>query len=335
MSNLIVKEKIIIPKIYVWVLIYLVGIGIALVITNYQRKIDFERFNTQIDEELQGNSAIADYVFYADKGELHDAYLSDFKILDRPTGAKELRTKNFTIAFKPSQSNESQSGYLKDYYTSQITRWNRLKDIKQYFESEPFSGFELYTIKRDGTDFIINKYWSGDMAYLVSDKQYYPGYSSEYYNSPDYYLPKFRPSINKCYEGAAEYLLKESKAQKLEGVGGKTYSFQFIKSKFYHLEQNFPKYINFLDSVFVQFEKEGKYNPTIQSENITKRTSANDGLIYDSYSKVWYKSITNGYRIEEIENAFTKRFMINLIVISLFISLIRLILVYRNRISFK
>ena len=335
MSDIDVKKKVVIPKIFIWVIVYLIGIVIAYFVATIQKEKDLTAFKNKIDEYYAGHNSIYDYVLYGDEGELLDAYISDYKIFDLPTDNKELRTKRFTIAIKPNETTTSSNEYWLSTLKDQKEKWNRLKDIKQYFESENFSGFHLVILKKDDAYYTLENYWSGDMAYLVPDKEYYEGYNSPYFSSPGYYLPKYRPSINKCYEGAAEFLAKESKSQKIDGASSKYYSLPGLKSKFYHLEQNYPRTIQVFDSIFMQFEKEGKFNPVLTQDAITKRTSANDAVIYDSYSKVWYKSLTNTYRLEETKNQLLYSVLINSAVVIFLITCIRFYLYYHKRVVFK
>lgn len=332
------QEKVIrIPKRKMIVLIYPLGILIALLITYFQKKNDLEDFQKRIDTILNGHNSVCDYVNWGEKGELLDTYMGEVMLSSRlHTGNSELRTDKFSLAEKPNGDEDINNPMLGDYYKSKIKKWNRLKDVKQYFESDRFSGFDMVILKKNKESYSVLNLWSGDMAYLVPERNYYKGYQGEYFSSPGYSMPTGRPSIETCYEKAAEFIIKDGGHERVAGSYSNINAIPFMNSKFYKLDQGYFQSTRSLgDSIFIKFEKDGQFNKVINQDPITKRTNLGDASIFNSQWIVWYKEIDNSYFIAPVKYSFLKYSIINSLVTTFFMVLINLIIFYRKKIVFE
>jgi hypothetical protein len=324
-----------IPKRKMIFLIYPLGILIALIITYFQKINDLENFQKRIDTILNGNNSVCDYVKSGEKGELLDAYMDEVKLFGLHTGNSELRTDKFSLAEKPKGDEDINNPQWGDYYKSKIKKWNRLKDVKQYFESDMFSGFDMVVLKKNEESYSVVNLWSGDMAYLVPERNYYKGYQDEYFSSPGYSLPTGRPGIEMCYEKAAEFIIKDGGHVRVDDSYSKINAIPFMTSKFYKLDQGSFQSRRLADSIFIKYEKDGQYNKAINQDPITKRTNLGDASIFNSQWIVWYKEIDNSYFIAPVKYSFLKYSIINSLVVTFFMVLINLIIVYRKKVVFE
>ena len=324
-NNIEVTEppKIKIPSIALLFLSFLLCIGLAYYIVYNQRQNDSEEINKKIDDILNGKSAITDYTFEGIDGQLYDVYLgSMLEGLD--DNINVVKTEKRSLAYKPTSSSNSDD----------IKRWNLFKDLVQYYETAPLSGFNVLRLERNSTIFSITSEWSGDMAYKVPATRHYEGYSNEYFSSPGYDLPTYRPTIGKCYEEAAKFLTsdKEDKSY-VAGSFNSISSFKDIETIFFELKQRYPIYTRFPDKIHVYHGEGIGGGDLINEKKITDATSANDSSVFTSQWIVWYKSITNTYEIQEKNGVFIKYWLIYSIIGISISTLIYFFLKFRKRLT--
>ena len=332
-KSIVEPTKIKIPSILFLFLSFGLCVVLAYFIANTQRQNDSKEINKKVDDIFKGNAAITDYNFDGSDGQLYDVYLSSF-LGGIGEDKNVIRTKKRILAYKPI-SNFEDDKYAA-FNNEKQKQWNLFKDFVQYYETAPFSGFDVLRLEKNSSTFSITKSWSGDMAYKVNATKHYDGYSSEFYSSPGYDLPTYRPSVGKCYEEAAKYLSSEKEDKSYEaGSFGKILSFNDIESIFFEIKQRYPKYSRLLNKIHVNHGESIGEGDVIDNSTITDATSANDASVYNSQWIVWYKSLKNTYAIEEKKGVFNKYWIIySLIGIGL-ASLIFFILKYRKRIAFN
>jgi hypothetical protein len=278
-------------------------IGITYFITNSLRKNDLDEINKKIDLVFQGKNAVSDYSYDGTDGQLYDVYLSSF-FEGIGDDKNVVRTKKRILAYKPADVED-------DKYTSnndgKKKQWDLFKSLVQYYETNPFNGFETIKAEKNTSYFTITNCWSGDMAYKVPETKHFSGYSSEYYSSPGYDLPTYRPSVGKCYEEAAKFLTVEEADKSYEaGSYNKIYSIPQTESKYYEVKQHYPIYTRLGDKIHVNYGKGIGEGDAIDNNKITDATSSSDAAVFNSQWIVWYKSVINTYGIEEKSGAFYK-----------------------------
>ena len=306
--------------------------GITYLITNSLRKNDIDEINKKIDLVFQGKNAVSDYSYDGTDGQLYDVYLSSFfeSIGD---DKNVVRTKKRTLAFKPIDSEDDK---YAAYNEEKRKQWDLFKSLVQYYETNPFSGFETLKAEKNTSSFSITNCWSGDMAYKVPESKHFSGYSSEYYSSPGYDLPTYRPSIGKCYEEAAKFLTVEKPDKSYEaGSYNKIYSLPQTDSKYYEVKQLYPIYSRLGNKIHVNYGKGIGEGDAIDNNKITDATSSSDAAVFNSQWIVWYKSFTNTYGIEEKSGVFYKYWSIYTIIGFILISVVFFLLRNRKRISIK
>jgi hypothetical protein len=327
------QDKIKIPSILFLFIFYGISIGIAYFIASSQKQNDLNEINKKIDEIFKDKSAVTDYTFDGSNGQLLDVYLSSF-FEGIGDDKNVVKTKKRILAYKPT-SNNSDKDDNSTYNENQLKQWNLFKDFVQYYECDPFSGFNVLRIEKNLTTFSIIKSWSGDMAYKVAESKHYPGYSSEYYSSIGYDIPTHRPSVSNCYEGAAKFLTSEKEDKSYEaGSFNKISSFTDIETKFYEISQRYPKYTRLLNKIHVDMGNKSE-GDVIDNSKITDVTSANDASVFNSQWIVWYKSLTNSYYVEEKKGVCNKYWLIYSSIGIAMMTIVFLGLKYRKRISLK
>ena len=172
------------------------------------------------------------------------------------------------------------------------------------------------------------------MAYKVPATRHYEGYSNEYFSSPGYDLPTYRPTIGKCYEEAAKFLTsdKEDKSY-VAGSFNSISSFKDIETIFFELKQRYPIYTRFPDKIHVYHGEGIGGGDLINEKKITDATSANDSSVFTSQWIVWYKSITNTYEIQEKNGVFIKYWLIYSVIGISISTLIYFFLKFRKRLT--
>ncbi len=273
------------------ILSILISIGIAYI----QKNKDLISFNQKINELMSGKTAISDYSYDGTDGKLLKVYRSGLFDGIFTSGDKDnvIKTQNHDLAYKPNDNiKEGDNSY---YWNEQQRKyWDLFKDLKEYYESEKFTGFTAQKLERNGEVFTLNYMWSGDMAYKVPASRHYEGYSSEYYSSPGYDIPTYRPTIGKCYEEAAKYLTVEDKDKTyIEGSFKKIDQFEYLESDFFEIEKLNHKYYKALDTIYVENAKSENRGHVIDDQKITKQTSRTDAYVYTTQWIVWYKSYSN------------------------------------------
>lgn len=315
------------------ILSILISVGIAYL----QKNKDLNSFNQKINEMMSGKTAISDYSYDGTQGKLLKVYRSGLFDGIFTSGDKDnvVKTQNHDLAYKPNDNiKEGDNSY---YWNEQNRKyWDLFKDLKEYYESDEFTGFTAQKLERNGDIFTVNYMWSGDMAYKVSATKHYEGYSSEYYSSPGYDLPTYRPTIGKCYEEAAKFLTVEDKDKSyLEGSYKKMDGFEYLESDFFEISQLYPKYYKGLDTIYVENGRDENRGFVIDEQRITKQTSRTDAYVFSSQWIVWYKNYTNRYSIEKKKYALLK-FSSIYSMIGIFLTfIIFYIIKYRKKIEFK
>ena len=323
-------------NVFLYIGIFL-SILISVTAVFFQKNRDLNSFNQKINEMMSGKTAISDYSFDGTQGKLLKVYRSGLFDGIFTSGDKDniVKTQNHDLAFKPNDNIKEGDNF---YYWNEQQRkyWDLFKDLKEYYESEKFTGFSAQKLERDGDVFTAKYMWSGDMAYKVNASKHYEGYSSEFYSSPGYDIPTYRPPVGKCYEEAAKFLTVEDKDKSyLEGSYKKIDRFEYMESDFYEIIQRYPKYYSSLDTIFVDNGPDNSRGHIIDDQKITKQTSRTDGSVFTSQWIVWYKNYTNKFAIEEKKYALLKySSLYSLIGISLTF-VIFFIIKYRKKIEFK
>ena len=315
------------------ILSILISVGIAYI----QKNKDLNSFNQKINEMMSGKTTISDYSFDGTQGKLLKVYRSGLFEGILASGDKDnvVKTQNHDLAYKPNDNiKEGDNSY---YWNEQDRKyWDLFKDLKEYYESTRFTGFTAKKLERNGDIFTVNYMWSGDMAYKVSASKHYEGYSGEYYSSPGYDLPTYRPTIAKSYEEAARFLTVEDKDKSyLEGSYKKIDNFEYMESDFHEVEQLYPKYYKGLDTIYVENGRDGSRGHVIDNQKITKQTSKTDAHVFTSQWIVWYKDYTNRYLIEEKKYALIKYSSVYSLIGIFLTFVIFFILKYRKKIEFK
>lgn len=344
-------NKIKIPSIILLFLLYGISIGIAYFISFSQKQNDHNELTKKIEDIFGVKSAITDYTFDGTDGQLYDVYLSNFRSDNGFTGLEDriydylgyadkdekdiVRTKKRTLATKPSTLNPDQEKNAT-IYENKLKQWNLFKDLVQYYECKQFSGFDVIRLEKNSSEFSITKSWSGDMAYKVAESTHHAGYSSEYFSSPGYDIPTYRPSISNCYIGAAKFLTSDREDNSYEaGSFNKILSFTKLEGKFYEVSQNFPKYTRLFDKIKVHHGPTFGEGDLIDDTKITDATSATDASVYTSQWIVWYKSITNTYSLGEKNGVFIKYWVLYSTIGIAIMTLLYFGLKYRKRIALK
>ena len=310
------------------------AICLAVVIVYLQKQKDLDQLQTRINKLMSNKSAISDYTLENTDGTLHKVYFSNMLLGNE--GEKNMVGFDKKILavkpyYDPSISQET------EVYKESLKKWNFFKELKEYYQSEPYTGFTVKRLeKNDDLSFSSTYMWSGDMAYKVLSSTHYEGTDYGYFSTPGYDIPTYRPSLKKCYEGAATFLTIEKKDKSyLEGSYKKISSIENIESKFFEVKQQFPKYSFWNDTIFVEQDKTGIRSHIINNSKITKQTSSDDAYVFTSQWVVWYKSYTNTFSIKPKEWAFiTQAFIYSLVSCSI-ITLIYFGVKYRNRIKFN
>lgn len=334
-TNEVVNEqsKIKISSTLILFLCFVLCAGVTYLITNTQRKKDLEEINKEIDAAFKERNAVSDYSFSGTDGQLYDVYYSS---LFEDIGSNDrnvIRTKKRILAYKPADAIDQKFELYNDEKKKQ---WNLFKNLVQYYETEPYYGFETIKAEKSNSTFSIVKCWSGDMAYKVPETKHYAGISNEFYSSPGYNIPTFRPSIGKCYEEAAKFLTVESADKSYEaGAYSVINSLPNTESKFYEVKQRFPIYTRTGNKIHVNWGEGIGEGDAIDNYKITDATSAGDGSVYTSQWVVWYKSITNSYGIEEKKGIFYRYWLIYSAIGFLIIFIFFFFIKNRQRISIK
>lgn len=317
------KAKIKIPAFLFLLIGVIISVIVSYFFTDFQRKKDLEEFNKKIDATMSGKNNISDYSFGSTYGKLYKVYVSD----EFP-GTKSARTEKRVLAYNFGTKTEDSEQEMKT--------WDLFSSLYEYYESEPYTGFTVYKLSRINDRFKLTYSWSGDMAYKIPEKRFIQGYSSEYFSSPGYEVSNYRPSISKCYEDAAKFLtVEDADNSYLAGSYNTINGFPSLNSDFHEIQQSFPKYYYFADTIFVNHSMGEKRGYVIDYNKITPQTSRTDSRVFDNKSVVWYKSYTNSYYVVEKEKVFMKKTSIYS-GIGIFIScLIFFYVRYKNRIEIK
>jgi len=320
------EKKIKIPSIILLIAFCAMGILITYFIASIQRQNDLNEINKKIDAIFKDKSIITDYSYDGTDGKLYDVDLLPLN--------NTIETHNVILAYKPASGSYVDTNNAS--YQSQLEQWNTCKEFIQYYESIPFSGFEVLRLEKNSTSYTITESWSGDMAYTAPETKHYDGYSNDYYSSPGYDIPTYRPSVYQCYKNAAEFLTSGRSDSSYEAGGyNKISSFDEIQTGFYEISQLYPKYHRYPNRIHVEINLDDTGNVTDNSFQWTDATSYGDVAISNSQYRVWYKSMTNTYAIEEKSGIFYKYWGIYSVIFITLITLCFFGLKYRKRITFK
>lgn len=333
-ENEIGKKKIRVPIFLVIALGVSICIGASSIIVYFERSQDLQSFKKEIDNLFKGNTAISDYSYTTTSGEMYRVFLSNFWGLE--SGEKNMvRTEKHTLSYKPTLK-EGAKDYEVQRYNKELRDWNDFKELVEYYEADKYTGFTALRLEKYYDGYIIENFWSGDMAYKVSEYKHYPGYSSNYYSSPGYDLPTNRPSVSEAYKEAVKFLTVENEDKSYEGGSFSAISsFPRKESNFYEIEQDYPRYSYYSDTVFVEWRPNEPRGHQIDNNKISRNTSSTDGSVFNSHWIVWYKSYKNEYSIKERGLVFAKKVSLYSTVLSVvFISLFY-IFRYRKRIQIQ
>lgn len=96
-------------------------------------------------------------------------------------------------------------------------------------------GFTIYELTKESDGFVKTITTSGDLNYKEAESVYEPPqYFNGYKISDGYNRSNYRPSVQKCYDGSYEYLLKgDEKDRKLSYTPGKLTDIKNFPSGFY------------------------------------------------------------------------------------------------------
>jgi hypothetical protein len=303
-------------------------------IVSIQKKNDLVSFKKSINELMSGKNIISDYDFRGVDGKMHKAYFSDLLDGGFRSSIKNsvIRTDKFILAHRPLDY--VKEGDLTFTHNEHNKReWEIFKDVKEYFESKMFTGFKVKKLENNGDRFYLTEIWSGDMAYKVLATKFVQGYSNEFYKSPGYEVPTYRPSIEKCYEESAKFLTVEDKDNSYEaGSYNKIDRFTDLQSDFHEITQLYPRYLRLLDSILVDNGEGGK-GMMIDRRTITEQTSRNDARVFTPQWIVWYKEISNNYAVSEKKNASLKYILIYSLIGSIALMLLFYYIKYKNKIE--
>ena len=166
-------------------------------------------------------------------------------------------------------------------------------------------GFSIYELTKENDGFVKSITTSGDLEYKESEY----GYNSGGYFFSGYYTSNHRPSVQKCYDGAYEFLLKGNEDDRKQS---------YTPNKLTEIK-NFPN----------GFRTE--YHFTSQHEHPTEFYSSQNGggKVYTDEYELEYNIEKTYYKVKENEEAINKSLLINSsiggfsgIIIALIISLI-------------
>lgn len=325
------KTNIKIPSFLLVIVFLLIFVGISYGIVSYLKQRDFAKINAQIDNIFNGKTSISDYRKLGNNGILYPVTQVP---LFEGTGGEDVivKTKNATLAIKPTPPN-----FGEDLnYQNRLKKWNEFKDLVQYYECGLSSGFTTLHITKDGADFTLEESWSGDMAYKVPESIYHPGRDLGYGVVTDSYTtPTFRPEIFSCYEAAAKYLTVENEDKSYEGGSyEKVDNFKYLSTRFYKIEAIGTKYSHVGNDAYFT-SSAGSFNKIIRDSRITDATSADDAAVFTSQWIVWYRTISNNYRLVEDTKAFNKFWEIYSIFGAVLSFLIVVILKYRKKVTLQ
>lgn len=330
------QQKIKVHPVFIIFFGLLVSCGVSFLIVHYERSVDLKKINSEIDMIFKGKSIISDYSFTGTTGQLFNVNLTDF--LNLGTGEKTyLTTEKHFIISKPILKDNADEFDIREF-NNDLKRWNQFKEFVEYYEADRNTGFYVYRLKKLKDSFELEVSWSGDMAYKVREFEHHPGFSSSFYTSPGYDIPTYRPSIKEAYIDAAKYLTIENEDKSYEAGSFKSIdTFEQIESNFYEIEQSYPRYAYYSDTIFVQY-KAGDYGRQrgfiINNNRISKNTSRHDSFVYSPQWIVWYKSYSNTFFIKEKNWIYFKNALIYSISLFAFFLVIFLIIKYRKRIQF-
>jgi hypothetical protein len=330
--NNLEKEKIKISVLLIICLGFVISTAFGFTFTYFEKVNDLQNFRKEIDKIFNNKDAISDYSYNGTTGQLYKVFLSSpFK-----GGEKiSIETKKHYLMSKPYLV-ASAKDYEIEQYNSLLKQWNDFKDLVEYYEADRFVGFTVLRLNKNNDRFSIENKWSGDMAYKVGEYKHYQGYSSDYYKSPGYNIPTNRPAVSVAYKEAAKFLTVENEDKSYEaGSYSKISSFSSKESNFYEIEQEYPRYSYYSDTIFVESKPNGQRSNVIDYSKISRNTSRSDGSIFNNYWIVWFKSYTNNYSIKEKNWILVKKGSIySIALFAVFLGLFY-ILRYRKRIQIE
>ncbi len=306
------EGKIKLPKYTILVILIFTSIGISALITYFQQKNDYKKISDEINVLFKSKTSISDY-YCGDRldGKLHDVvYHPSDTEMGIDFNNASVKANGITLAYQPFKRENDKDGY---WYDKELKQWDIFKNLKQYYIKAHYSdGFSALNLWRSDDVFTIVTYFGGDMAYKVPEKIHRSGTNYGYFSTPGYDMPTYRPSIQNCYIGAAEFLTKEDKdSTYVSGSYSKILDFHLghYKSDYYEVNQIDDKYIKWGDTIHV-IRPNGDKNYVINDNKITSSTSRDDAYVYTSDWIVWYKSYSNRYALEPKKWAFLKYFSI-------------------------
>lgn len=294
-----------VPSFVIILLGLIVCTGISYVVVYLEKSNDSNRFKNEVDNLLNGKAAISDYSYSGTTGQLYKVFLSS------PLGdgyeKTTVQTKKHFLISKPFLKEDAKD-YEVQEYNRLLQQWNDFKEFVEYYESDKYTGFTVLRLEKNFDRYIIETTWSGDMAYKIGEYKHIEGYSSNYYSSPGYDIPTNRPSISEAYKEAAKYLTVENEDNSYEaGSYAKISSLPYMESDFFEIEQDYPRYSYYSDTIFVEHRPNERRGWVIDYYRISSNTSRTDGSVFSGYWKVWYKNYQNKYSIKEKPKVLIKK----------------------------
>lgn len=328
------EVKIKLPKHTILIILIVVSIGIAALITYFQQKNDYNKIDAELNTIFKSKKTISDYIVHDNlSGKLYDVvYHSGKKIADIKL-SDYVTANDIILNSEPYNNPNDNNNYL---YNDRKERWEQFKNLKQYYIKGPhmFSGFLALKASREKERISITEYYSGDMAYKVPEKIHHKGFDYGYFSTPGYDIPTYRPSIIKCYEGAAEFLTKDSKDSTYVPDSYLPISnirYGTFDNDFYQISNYGDEYLYSTDTIKV-FRQDGTRSFVIDNEKITESTSRNDAYVYTTDWIVWYKSVHNNFEIKPKKWVFLKYWCIYSVISILIMLILRYFIKNRKRI---
>jgi hypothetical protein len=313
-----IKKKVRVHPFFLFIILTAAFTGISYLIVIQQKQKDLNKIKGEIEKIFKGKNAVSDYNQTGNNGILYD--------VKKGPENDVLYLNKKILGYKPSTDDPDNQEELK--------KWNKVKDLVQYYVSGSTGGFTVLHLSKDGSTFDLQEFWSGDMAYKVPENIYHPGKDLGFgYITEGYSTPTFRPTIGKCYGEAAKYLTVENEDKSYEpGAFEKIKSLKYVSSTFHAIEQTGAKFTHLFNDIYIDLG-DGKRNKVDKPLNLPFMAIPTGASVFTDQWVVWYDSILNTYAIIENKKVFNNYFLIYSF-IGVFLALIIVIFIkYRNKIS--
>jgi GYF domain 2 len=302
------NDEIKIPNYLIYIAMLVVSTGIAILLTYFQQKNDYNKISQEINDIFKGKKSVSDYITDDDIEEKGDL----FKVVYHSENKSDLinwhdayvEANGIILSSKPYKNESDHDSY---FYKNELKQWNLFKNLNQYFVKSDYpDGFTVLNLWRSDDSFTVVSYYGGDMAYKVPAKTHYSGTNYGYFTTPGYDISSNRPSIKTCYEEAAEFIANgEKDSSYVPDTYLKILGFNLgrYESDFYEIKQTGDEYVKWRDTIHV-IRPNGDRTYVINKNKITASTSKDDGYVQNSQWIVWYKSFHNTYSLQTKKWAF-------------------------------